>query len=116
MQDHVHLSSFFTKAIKEQLSRKGLYVRRAGYDKRTSPTVSAVVHEDGVVEVQHLRSYDIGRWEIHGDHDVIPQSYFDKHQPESEGDGVEEPLVYFYQADKSRTYSSVAGDLLLAIR
>ena len=112
----VNLSCFFTKAIRDQLSRKGLAVRRTGYDKRTSPTVQAVTHEDGVVEVSHLRSWDIGRWEILGDYEAIPQSYFDKHRPESEGDGVDEPVVYYFPADRSRTYSSVAGDLLLAVR
>jgi hypothetical protein len=112
----VVLSSFFTKAIRDQLARKGLSVHRTGYDRRTSPTVSATTHEDGVVEVQHLKSYDIGRWEIHGDYEAIPQSYFNEHKPCTEGDGIDTPVIYYYEADKTRTYSSVAGALLLAVQ
>ena len=110
-----NLSSFFTHAIREQLSRFGLVVRRSGYDKRTSPTVQATVEGD-VVKVEHLKHWDIGRWEIHGDYDAIPQSYFDQHRPETEGDGIEEPVLYFFPADRSKTYSSVAGDLLLSLQ
>ena len=110
-----HLSSFFTHAIREQLSRAGLAVRRTGYDKRTSPTVKATVEGD-VVKVEHLRHWDIGRWEIHGNYEAIPQTYFDKHSPDSEGDGIETPLVYYFAADRSKTYSKVAGDLLMSLQ
>ena len=109
------LSSFFAHSIKEQLARKGLLVIRTGYDKRTSPTVKADVNDDGVVEVSNLKSYDIGRWEIHGDYGCIPPSYFSKHAPETEGDGIDEKLIYYFNADKTRTYSSVAGDLLMSV-
>lgn len=112
--NYEQIGTIITESIRSQLAKKGLVVRRTGYCKKTERTVHATVEGD-VVEVRHHRHWDIGRWEIHGNYAIIPQSYFDKFEPRLDTSSTNKKPIYYYPAERTKTYSTIAGDLLLAV-
>ena len=109
------IGTIITESIRSQLASKGLIVRRTGYCTKTSPTVKAEVNDD-IVEVYHHHHWDIGRWEIHGNYAIIPQSYIEKEEPLVDYSiASNKRPVYYFQANRTTTYSSIAGGLLLAV-
>ena len=109
------ISIIVNESIRSQLASYGFVVRRTGYCKKTTPTIYTKIEGD-IVEVYTRNHWDIGRWEIHGDYNKIPKSYFDKFSPLLEkGNTSNQKSIYYFVAERTKTYSSVAGDLLLAI-
>jgi hypothetical protein len=113
--DSEKIGTIVTESIRSQLASHGFVVRRTGYCKKTTPAVYTKVEGD-IVEVYHRDHWDVGRWEIHGDYGKIPKSYFDKFSPLlDKSNASNQKAIYYFVAERTKTYSSVAGDLLLAL-